>query len=159
MCASVARSIATGFLLLCTTLFSHLSIRRAAESKSPHTHAQPSERQRGVILLSHHCGIKLTMHVTGLTGSVAMEIISGCLYYVVLSCLSGPRVGVFARSCTNTCELAFLLVTLGLFPHRAPLILFIISYSPLERMCMISDSICGGNTSGHFCLFDLMAED
>lgn len=38
VCASISWSIATGSLLFYTTLFSHLSISRAAESTSPHLH-------------------------------------------------------------------------------------------------------------------------
>jgi len=41
---SISWSIATGSLLFYTTLFSHLSISRATESKSPHTYTQETER-------------------------------------------------------------------------------------------------------------------
>ncbi len=43
VCASISWSIATGSPLFYTTLFSHLSISRTAESKSPHLH---TERER-----------------------------------------------------------------------------------------------------------------
>lgn len=45
---SISWSIATGSLLFYTTLFSHLSISRATESKSPHlhTHTHTHETER-----------------------------------------------------------------------------------------------------------------
>ncbi len=83
------------------------------------------------------------MHVTGLSGSVAMEITSGCLYYVPVSCLSGSCMYVCWHVHSLMHKYTWELAVLSILRHKLRLFssqdkqtscIHLLLHIPLEQM-------------------------